>query len=121
MPVAILGGPAFDVTTVDPATVLLSGVPPVALGLRGRRGSGGRQTRDLRQLYYGRGGRLSRSRAACRPAALAAVFGGVGDGACLLVDIRGNLTPAQGGGPFRAPTCCASSAGSRTGAPGARR
>lgn len=101
LPVAILGGAAFDVASVDPATLRLEGVAPmrwayqdVASPVDGPKDScsscttaGGDGYPDL-VLHYDRH-------------AFAAVLGSVEDGACLLVTLRGNLAAAAGGGPIR--------------------
>lgn len=101
LPFAILGSASFDAAAVDPATVRLAGVPavswawedvatPAALPLESCTSctTDGPDGHPDLVLHVDR-------------RALAAALGDAADGDCYLVDVRGNLTPAQGGGPIR--------------------
>jgi len=101
LPAAVLGGPALDVAALDPASLRLAGVPAlrwsvedVAAPFAGARTSCGDCTTggpdgfpDL-VLHFDR-------------RELAAALAGAADGACLLLELRGSLDAAHGGGPVR--------------------
>jgi hypothetical protein len=101
LPLAVLGSANFDVGTIDPATVRLAGVPPVqwsyedvAIPAPGKKETCGSCTTAGPDGHVDLVLHVDRQE-------LAAALGDAVDGACLVVDVRGNLAPASGGGPIR--------------------
>lgn len=101
LPLAVLGGPGFDAAAIDPATVRLAGVPAVSWSLEDVAApSGLRPDSCMSCTTAGPDGHPDLVLHVDRQE-LAAALGDAGDRACLLVDLRGNLVPAAGGGPVR--------------------
>ncbi len=101
VPVAVLGTEAFDVATVDAATLRFAGVAPARVSVEDVSApfAGGRES-CASCTTSGPDGYLDLVLHVDRRE-LAAALGDPGDGACLVLEVRGNLLPAFGGGPIR--------------------
>jgi hypothetical protein len=101
LPFAILGSASFDAAAVDPATVRLAGVPPVRWAYADVATPAGVELESCGSCTTAGPDGYPDLVLHVDRQALAAMLGDAADGACLLVDVRGNLTQAQGGGPIR--------------------
>jgi len=103
LPVALLGTPEFDVTTIDPATIQLEGVAPIRWSVEDVTAPyiGDADADCMSCTINGEDGFADLTLKFAAPEVIAAL-GDVSDGECLVVTLTGNLKAEFGGTPILA-------------------